>query len=477
MRSVRITDGAAMARTGGLSAAERAWPSWLSPARPGGAGQGKGYHAACDAADWIRHQKLADLNHALGSLLAQNRADFLRAYFHGLVSGSFKSEQGKTRFEELFALSEGFQYCAVLAVGPQAPEGIGLPPAELGPWMEETMGKNGYSCCAFPWGTGLEVVIVGDIHPVVPESVLPAARSLLDGLNRRFGAACVAGIGRAGRLEGLMEQFRQACAALDYSYFDSSSEAILYSKRCEPHAGEELNLDVCRERLIGALQAMDCTGLRGAFDEVLANFHHARPSRAKASGFCIGLYYSLLSMAGDREILKGDLFPELGDVSEALIRMNSAAEFTAWLQRLRDRLCAALDQKNDSRSSRQIALIKDYIQEHCGEKLTLSSVAQVMNISRGYLSSIFKKETGIHFSDYIAQVKVEKAKRLILEHKYLMYEISDMLGFENPYYFSKVFKKLAGCSPREYSLQALSEELSPASMELEGRTNLAAAAG
>ena len=53
-------------------------------------------------------------------------------------------------------------------------------------------------------------------------------------------------------------------------------------------------------------------------------------------------------------------------------------------------------------------------------------------------------------SDYIAQVKIEHAKQLIDSHQYLIYEVADMLGFENAYYFSKVFKKVTGMSPREY---------------------------
>lgn len=57
---------------------------------------------------------------------------------------------------------------------------------------------------------------------------------------------------------------------------------------------------------------------------------------------------------------------------------------------------------------------------------------------------------GVTISDYIASVKIEHAKELIDTHKYLMYEISDLLGFENPYYFSKVFKKVTGIAPREY---------------------------
>ena len=87
---------------------------------------------------------------------------------------------------------------------------------------------------------------------------------------------------------------------------------------------------------------------------------------------------------------------------------------------------------------------------HYQEKLSLAEIAEHLNISTGYLSIVFKRFTGTTLSDYIAQVKIEHAKELIDSHQYLMYEISDMLGFENPYYFSRVFKKVTGISPRNY---------------------------
>jgi len=53
-------------------------------------------------------------------------------------------------------------------------------------------------------------------------------------------------------------------------------------------------------------------------------------------------------------------------------------------------------------------------------------------------------------SDYIAEVKITHAKELIDSGQYLIYEIADQLGFENAYYFSKVFKKVTGMSPKNY---------------------------
>jgi len=77
-------------------------------------------------------------------------------------------------------------------------------------------------------------------------------------------------------------------------------------------------------------------------------------------------------------------------------------------------------------------------------------MSALLNISQGHLSCIFKKQTGKNFSDYVSEVKIDKAKELIGTYQYMMYEISDMLGFDTQYYFSTVFKKITGHTPKEY---------------------------
>ena len=97
--------------------------------------------------------------------------------------------------------------------------------------------------------------------------------------------------------------------------------------------------------------------------------------------------------------------------------------------------------------------VKKYIQEHIEEKLTLNKVAKEFNISSNYLSILFSKHSDIGFSDYINQKKVEAAKKMMADGNYKIYEISDKLGFESAFYFSRVFKKVTGMSPRDYMNQ------------------------
>ena len=97
--------------------------------------------------------------------------------------------------------------------------------------------------------------------------------------------------------------------------------------------------------------------------------------------------------------------------------------------------------------------VKKYIQEHIKEKLTLNRVAEVFSISPNYLSVLFSKYNDVGFTDYINQSKIEAAKKMLSESDLKIYEVSDILGFESAFYFSRVFKKITGLAPRDYMNQ------------------------
>jgi len=103
-----------------------------------------------------------------------------------------------------------------------------------------------------------------------------------------------------------------------------------------------------------------------------------------------------------------------------------------------------------------IAMIQDYIDENLKGKLQLNEIADAFGLSPAYLSVLFKKNTDIGFSEYVYTRKIEHAKKMLLSDDMKVYEVADALGFESAYYFSKVFKKVTGVSPREF-IQAKTE--------------------
>jgi two-component system, response regulator YesN len=94
---------------------------------------------------------------------------------------------------------------------------------------------------------------------------------------------------------------------------------------------------------------------------------------------------------------------------------------------------------------------KQYIsQNYQNANLSIESIARYLNISNSYFSIFFKQETNQTFVDYLTALRIEKAKNLLKASGYRTYEISDQVGFNNPTYFSTIFKKHTGHSPSEY---------------------------
>lgn len=95
------------------------------------------------------------------------------------------------------------------------------------------------------------------------------------------------------------------------------------------------------------------------------------------------------------------------------------------------------------------------ISQNYNKGLTLESVAASLNITPVYLSSIFSKETGQPFSNYLTQFRINKAKALLLTGNYKIYEIAEMVGYSDSKYFCKVFKKCTGMSTSTFLQQIL----------------------
>lgn len=98
-----------------------------------------------------------------------------------------------------------------------------------------------------------------------------------------------------------------------------------------------------------------------------------------------------------------------------------------------------------------------YIDQHIREPISVKHVAEAFAISPNYLSSSFKSHFGVSFVEYVNRKKIEKAKETLLSSNLKIYEVAEQLGFENTYYFSKVFRKIEGMSPREFIAAKLSK--------------------
>jgi two-component system response regulator YesN len=100
----------------------------------------------------------------------------------------------------------------------------------------------------------------------------------------------------------------------------------------------------------------------------------------------------------------------------------------------------------DSRIGRAL----EYIHTNLAANLDTRTLGEVLQMSPNYFSALFKKETGVPFSSFVNKARLEASAYLLEHTDQRVYEIADNTGFRDMVYFSQLFKKLYGCSPREY---------------------------
>lgn len=105
--------------------------------------------------------------------------------------------------------------------------------------------------------------------------------------------------------------------------------------------------------------------------------------------------------------------------------------------------------------SKYVQEAMDYISAHYNDPdISVGTVAQSLNISEGYLSHTFKKETDYTLLNYLTRYRIHKAMELLKDCRVKVYEVAEQVGYRDIAYFSATFKKYAGISPSEYQLSS-----------------------
>jgi YesN/AraC family two-component response regulator len=87
---------------------------------------------------------------------------------------------------------------------------------------------------------------------------------------------------------------------------------------------------------------------------------------------------------------------------------------------------------------------------HCGDPVDLDEIARAMHVSTFYFCKMFKKATGLTFTDYLGRVRVEKAKNLLLNPHLRVSEIAYTMGFQSLTHFNRIFRKITGEAPTAF---------------------------
>ena len=139
------------------------------------------------------------------------------------------------------------------------------------------------------------------------------------------------------------------------------------------------------------------------------------------------------------------------DIYSYLMQMDTADELRQWLRETCGRALAVMREQRVSKTRSFVSLALDFVRDHYSDAdLDLEMVCSSLGVSAAYFSTVFRKETGSTFINYLTDYRMKEALRLIDEEDEKTYIIAGKVGYADPNYFSYVFKKKYGMSPTKY---------------------------
>lgn len=276
--------------------------------------------------------------------------------------------------------------------------------------------------------------------------------NLKEQVEEKFKVICAAGLGVVcDNLEKVRYSYSAAETTVRYLNIQNF-DYVLASDEIKDGAGEEetrFDMDDYSMALMSGLSEKALEIVEKLFGKAEEN----KKVGLKMTGFylCIdqmvlSTYQSLLQAGGGVEIIEINELEAL----KKIYQMGTLEEIKEFVEKLVIQVSRQISEiKTDGRNN-VIRKIEQIVGEEYAKPLSMKYIADKLYLNHIYLGQIFKKETGISLNDYINKVRISKAKKLLKTANSMVYEVAEQVGFSDSQYFSTVFKKIVGVSPKEY---------------------------
>lgn len=260
-------------------------------------------------------------------------------------------------------------------------------------------------------------------------------------------------------LEKIKMAYRQAEFALKNKIF--SNEKLLFFEKLSHTRNNNIYIDEkqieklslylyqCDEH--NAMRVVDML-LKQQFDDSSASVSCLESLLFRISS----VFYEMINLYGKKY--------ELLDSSKmefSTIDFNSESELKDAISDKIHMLCKLISHKEAEKNKNVVRMILDYIEEHCGMEMSLKELAEeVFFLNPAYLSQLIRKETGISYSTYLRQVRMERAKKYLKEESFSITTVASLSGFHDTSQFIHSFQREIGLTPKKYrdSFQKTREE-------------------
>lgn len=370
----------------------------------------------------------------------------------------FKEENTKDKdnFKELLGISESIGYMMVIRYGDlnengnlTNPVGVSVKAQSFYPILREIT-KEFFKAVIGP-------IMVNQVVAFVPWDksemeyneriiIIENARKLIRKLKNHIDVDFSIGIGSVKSLEELSASYKEAIIAIKQNrgkvvHFNDIPTDIQYENN-HPEEAEKILLHLIKKGdVIRARVEAD-----SYFEWLLANCNKNKLDiQTKVFELMIHIEEEAYSIG-----VKVYSFNNRGNYLKLMIELNDIAELKTWFLEKISEVCTNIITYKEVQSNTIIKKAKEYIINYFHKDISLDDVSREVDISPYYFSKLFKDDTGENFIDYLTNIRIEKAKELLLNKELSIKEIGIKVGYSDPNYFSRIFKKCINKTPTEY---------------------------
>ncbi len=277
--------------------------------------------------------------------------------------------------------------------------------------------------------------------------IVESARALCRKLSDRFDMDFRVGFGSVKPLDRMAESYEEANSVListtnHVAHVDDMPVACQY----EENYPMEMEKRLFDEITLG--NTIDAVNVAHNFFDWMENTYSTEEEsiRLKALEFVLWAEHLAYEKSGRKYEFKSR-----SNYLSQLMNYQNLNEVRGWFIEKIKAAAFSVSNKHEEQSMSVVNKAKQYIDENYMKELTLDDVSRVVNISSYYFSKVFKEETGENFIDYLTRLRIEAAKSLLKTTDKSMKEISAEVGYSDPNYFSRNFKKYTGKTPTDYA--------------------------
>lgn len=258
----------------------------------------------------------------------------------------------------------------------------------------------------------------------------------------------------ADTLNGLRDSYRNAVNVLSQRFLTTRHSVLYYNSNQKAAVVDYEQLhaafDMVETRLKSDIEVVKSEDVPVIFRDLLAMLEKLKPSAEDVVQMLLNLYVKLKTNFMDFEKAVLDLYGFDYSYTKMIGLFDTMEEMLKYSARTYHAVIKEISFIRNKKDKRIVEIVKEYIAKHYNEDITLAKISELVFVNPNYFCELFKTKTGENFIDYLTKVRIEKAKVLLKDVKIKTYEVSVMVGYDDPNYFSKVFKRVVGITPTQY---------------------------